>query len=107
MFICQLSEYTNADLGSRRDQEPGYTLNELGTSITLQPPPMEVLSYGATSEHTAEGHRLASVNAARLVLSLFDKASSTQEALDAIRSQKFMEVRPPLNWCSTSGLMRR
>jgi len=58
---------------------------------------MEVLSHGGTSQYTAGGPSacgLASVNAALLVLSLFSDASSTQEALDTIRSQEFVEVRP-------------
>jgi hypothetical protein len=57
---------------------------------------MEVLSYGGTSQYTAGGPSacgLASVNAAFNVLSLFGSAPSTQEALDTVRSQEFVEVR--------------
>lgn len=65
-------------------------------------PPMEVLSYGGTSQYTAGGPSacgLASVNAALLVLSHFENVSSIHEGLDAIRSQEFVEVRTLLTRC--------
>jgi len=77
-------------------------MNESNSSNAVQLLPMEVLSYGGTSQYTAGGPSacgLASVNAALLVLSLFGNASSTQEALDTIRSQEFVEVRPVLTLC--------
>ena len=70
-------------------------MNESSSSNAVQLPPMEIFSYGGTSQYTAGGPSacgLASVNAAALVLSLFSSASSTQEALDTIRSQEFVEV---------------
>ena len=72
-------------------------MNESGSSNAAHLPPMQVFSYGGTSQYTAGGPSacgLASVNAALLVLSLFGSASSTHEALDIVRSQEFVEVRP-------------
>ena len=71
-------------------------------SSTVRLPRMEVFSYGGTSQYTAGGPSacgLASAHAALLVLSLFENASSIQEALDEIQSQEFIEVRLPLT-CS-------
>lgn len=56
---------------------------------------MEVLSYGGTSQYTAGGPSacgLASAHAALLVFTVFENASSIQEAFDEIRSQEFIEV---------------
>lgn len=71
-------------------------MNGYGPYSTARLPPMEVLSYGGTSQYTAGGPSacgLASAHAALLVLSLFENASSIHEALDELRSQEFMEVR--------------
>jgi hypothetical protein len=70
-------------------------MNESNSPDAIQLPLMEVLSYGGTSQYTAGGPSacgLASVHAALLVLSLFENASSIQEALRSIRSQEFVEV---------------
>ena len=77
-----------------------------GSSLSnaTQLPPMDVFSYGGTSQYTAGGPSacgLASVNAALLVLSLLGSTTSKQEALDTIRSQEFVEVRPRLTRSST------
>ena len=72
-------------------------MNKGGPSNIGHLPPMEIFSYGGTSQYTAGGPSscgFASVNAALLVLSLFKNAASTQEALDTIGSQEFIEVRP-------------
>ena len=72
-------------------------MNAGGPSNIGHLPPMDIFSYGGTSQYTAGGPSacgLASVNAALLVLSLLGGAPSTQEALDTIRSQEFVEVRP-------------
>jgi len=72
-------------------------MNEVNSADVNQLLPMEVLSYGGTSQHTTGDPAacgLACVNAALLVLSLLDNPSSIQEALDTIRSREFVEVCP-------------
>jgi len=72
-------------------------MDESGSPNAVYLPSMEVFSYCGTNQYTAGGLSacgLASVNAALLVLSLFCSTSDTQEALDTIRSQDFVEVRP-------------
>jgi len=84
-------------------------MDESSSSNATQLPPMEIFSYGGTSQYTAGGPSacgLASVNAASLVLSLFSSAPSTQEALDTIRSQGFVQVRRLLTRCETWVLMK-
>ena len=73
-------------------------------SNSVQMPPMEIFSYGGTSQYTAGGPSacgLASVHAALLVLSSLENTSSIQEALDVIRRQEFIEVRPLHTQCLT------
>ena len=97
------SRQTSADLGPHRHREPDTpirpqsTMNEGGSYYIAHSPPIEGFSYGGTSQYTAGGPSacgLASVNAALLVLSLFRDTSSTQGALDTIRSEEFIAVSP-------------
>ena len=91
------------DLGPHRYQEPETLfrpqspMNAGGSSNIAHSPPMEGFSYGGTSQYTSGGPSacgFASVNAALLVLSLFRDTSSTQGALDTIRGEEFISVRP-------------
>jgi len=84
-------------------------MTERNLPNSFQLPSMEIFSYDGTSQYTAGGPSacgLASAHAALLVLSLFENTPNIHEALDVVRSQEFIEVRPLLARCLTYGLMR-